>query len=90
VELKAIQMTMQHKSGLEAERHLILTDSLTALKSDRSNKKATRIVLKTATTKNKIIVKWIPAHVGISGNEKADKFAKKEPLMEYGRSTSYI
>jgi ribonuclease HI len=38
---------------------------------------ATRIVRKAATTKKKIIVKWIPVQVGINGNEKADDFAKK-------------
>jgi ribonuclease HI len=75
---------MQHISEEEAERNLILTDSLTAcwmlrraLEGDRSNKMATRIVRKAATTKKKIIVKWIPALVGISGNEKADELSKK-------------
>jgi ribonuclease HI len=63
-ELTAIQMAMQHISGQEAERNLILTDSLTAcwmlqkaLEGDRSNKTATRIVRKAATTEKKIIVK---------------------------------
>jgi ribonuclease HI len=75
---------MQHISGQEAERNLILTDLLTAcwmlqraLEGDRSNKIATRIVRKAATTQKKIIVKEILAQVGISGNEKADDLAKK-------------
>jgi hypothetical protein len=41
------------------------------------DKMATRIVRKAATTEKKIIVKRIPAHVGISSNEKADELAKK-------------
>jgi hypothetical protein len=44
---------------------------------DGSNKMATRIVRKAATTKRKNIVKWILEHVEISGNEKADELAKK-------------
>jgi hypothetical protein len=40
-----------------------------------------------ATTKKKIIVKWIPAHVGISSNEKADELAKK--VTTDGISTQY-
>jgi ribonuclease HI len=43
---------------------------------DRSIKMATRKVRK-ATTEKKTIVKRIPAHVGISSNEKADELAKK-------------
>jgi ribonuclease HI len=69
VELTAIQMAMQHINGQEAERNLILIDSLTAcwmlqraLEGDRSNKMATRIVRKAATTEKEIIVNWIPAH----------------------------
>jgi hypothetical protein len=64
VELTPNQMAKQHISGQKAERNLILTDLLTAcwmlrraLKGDRSNKMGTRIVLKAATTRKKIIVK---------------------------------
>jgi hypothetical protein len=37
-----------------------------ALEGDRSNKMATKIVRKAASTKKKIIVKWITTHVRIS------------------------
>jgi ribonuclease HI len=48
-----------------------------ALEGDMSNKMATKIVRKAATTEKKTIVKWIPACVRVSGNEKADELAKK-------------
>jgi ribonuclease HI len=46
--------------------------------TEKLKKIVTRIVWKAATTKKKIIVKWIPVHVEINGNEKADEFAKKK------------
>jgi ribonuclease HI len=48
---------------------------------------ATKILRKAATMGKKIIVKWIPTHVGVSGNEKADELAKKETI--YGTPTQY-
>jgi ribonuclease HI len=94
VELTAIQTAMQHISGQEAERNFILTDTLTAcwmlrraLEGDRSNKMATKIVRKAATTGKKIIVNWILAHVGIRGNEKADELVEKGTID--GTPTQY-
>jgi hypothetical protein len=53
VELTAIQMVMQHKSRQEAERNLLLTDSLAACWMLRR-------VLEGDST-----AKWMSAHVGI-------------------------
>jgi hypothetical protein len=81
VELTAIQLAMQHISRQEAERNLILTDTLTRCAEGHGNEigrtnLATRIVLKAATTKKQIIIKW-----------KADELAKKGTTD--GTSTNY-
>jgi ribonuclease HI len=71
VELTTIQMAMQHLNGQEAEKNLILTDSLTAcwmlrrtLEGDRTNKMTTRIVPKAATTEEENNCKMDPAACG--------------------------
>jgi hypothetical protein len=63
VELTAVPMVMQH---LSQKRNLILTDSHAPQGTGRRQveKISKRIILKAATIKKKIIIKWIPAPCG--------------------------
>ncbi|MEW8548123.1 MAG: reverse transcriptase domain-containing protein, partial [Candidatus Thiodiazotropha sp.] len=64
---------------------VILTDSLSSIQALKSGKSRTRpdkvnkilsLLNLAATVKFKISMEWIPAHVGINGNEMADSAAK--------------
>jgi hypothetical protein len=67
----------------DEQRAVILTDSRTAcqilmkaMEGDRRNKIAMRILKVIQNTQKQITIKWIPAKVGLEGNEKADILAK--------------
>jgi ribonuclease HI len=82
-ELTAIETAAELISRTTISKVLILTDSLTAChilkktqQGDKTNKQAKRIINTTKKTNKNIIIKWIPAHVGIDGNERADELAK--------------
>lgn len=60
---------------------IIFTDSQSSVKSinkyNPKNKIIENIQLMVHGTNNKIILCWIPSHIGIQGNENADRFAKE-------------
>jgi hypothetical protein len=69
--------------ALDEQKAVILTDSRTAcqilmkaIEGDRHNKIAMRILKIIQNAQKQIPIKWIPAHVGLERNEKADILAK--------------
>ena len=87
-ELLAISMALQHISAIPVTPFAIVicSDSkaaLTAVKSDSQNARED-LVREIATTTHQLITRgtevrfqWVPAHVCLSGNEKADRAAKR-------------
>ena len=64
------------------KRFVIYTDSLSAIESLRNKTFKTKNVkrfynlLKKIPPQTQLVIAWVPSHVGIPGNEKADRLAK--------------
>ena len=80
-ELVAIWGALEHAAE-HSLKAIIHTDSLTAIQTLRNKKNSERslcnYILSTAhLLKERPLINWIPSHVGIEGNELADKHAKE-------------
>ena len=71
------------RQGTEGMRISICSDSVAALNALDSVLVSSKLVreckdsLNIHGSRNKITLYWVPAHLGIPGNEKADSLAKK-------------
>src|SRR5206468_7966540 len=80
---KALDMARDYCRAGETRNIVIFSDSLSAIESLNSIRHHTRsdiirdIDELMATFANMVTVSWVPAHVGIHGNEVADKLAKE-------------
>jgi ribonuclease HI len=85
-EIFAIKSALQHISTQSQGKYLILSDSMSSLMAMESRKfsyKSHPIVLHTKQlyfemqqSGRDVVLSWVPAHVGVPGNEVADEMAK--------------
>jgi ribonuclease HI len=81
-ELKAIELALNHIETEGYMRYLIFTDSLSAMQAlDYENTENPLVVnllqkISYLLQESDIIFCWLPGHIGIQGNEAADKAAK--------------
>ena len=79
-ELYAILKSIEFIEKNEKEKFCICSDSLAAIKSIQkilgTNDISEIIRKKLENTTKDIVIIWVPAHVGIEGNEEADRLAK--------------
>lgn len=90
-ELAAIIQATRHAADREENRVVIFTDSLTALQALQNDRPRdnVRLITTALTLLNElqhqgkqVKLAWIPSHVGIQGNEKADEAAKRVALTQ--------
>jgi len=88
-EVQAFQSATDHliEQGVQQRNVVFLTDSLSALQSLPAGPSDTTTrqllaPLSCLSEHNKVVLQWIPAHVGIAGNEAAEKLAKEGSKKE--------
>ena len=87
-EIKAIDLALNHIEQDAYWRYIIYTDSLSAMKALEGEKTGNPLVvnllekLSRLCERADIVFCWLPSHIGISGNEEADKAAKDALSLE--------
>ncbi|MEN8173077.1 MAG: reverse transcriptase domain-containing protein [Chloroflexota bacterium] len=83
-ELTAIQIALNHIDDAISNDFIIFSDSISSLQALQNMQPRNPLVMLTLQNYNnlvndgkRIVLCWIPGHVGIKGNEKADDAAKK-------------
>lgn len=74
-ELSAVKSAIAYASKGQ-KKALICTDSLSVVKALRKNRRGIFDNILSSSNTSQIVVLWIPSHVGIAGNEFADRVAK--------------
>lgn len=98
-EMYAIHAALSYTVSTELDNVLIISDSRSSLKKLKEIfylKNVHPLLIKitkqifTLITRGTIIkFLWIPSHVGIEGNERADRWARRSSTLPYGRSISF-
>ena len=88
-ELQALKMAFYHVENSADHDYIIFTDSLSslmALKSNQSHHPYVSELLQKYSDlvrlNKTVVLAWVPSHVGIKGNEKADTLAKEALNLE--------
>ena len=87
-ELKAIDLALIHIEQDAYWRYIIFTDSLSAMQALEGEKTDNPLVvillekLSRLCERADIVFCWLPSHIGINGNEEADKAAKDALSLE--------
>ena len=75
--LQAASIVLKSKHE-EADQVVFLTDALSALQALQNDKLPNLTsALQEVARSRRVVLQWIPAHCGVSGNEQADFLAKK-------------
>ena len=82
-EVIAIDLAMNIIANHKSSKFIIYSDSKSVLQALQSKDSSTPLItrlldkINTLSKSNSIIFTWIPSHIGIQGNERADRAAKK-------------
>ena len=83
-ELQALKMAFNIVKNCDGDHFIIFTDSLSSLQALDSNncdhpfiQDILKLFNDCLSVNKKVVLPWLPSHVGIKGNEEADELAKQ-------------